>query len=209
MTDIFALFDKIKSPAATAAGPVTHMIVGLGNPGANYEGTRHNIGFACLDTLAARVGARVTTAKFSALVGEATVGGVRTLLVKPQTFMNLSGDAVAAAASFYKIPAENILVICDDINFDVGHLRIRRNGSHGGHNGLRNIEDRLASRDYRRIKIGVGKKPHPDYDLADWVLGHFPKDTEATLADVRTRAADAAELILSGNIDEAMNRYSS
>ncbi len=208
MTDIFALFDKIKTPTETVSGPVTHMIVGLGNPGDTYAGTRHNIGFDCLDTLASRIGTRVTTAKFSALVGEAVVGGRRTLLLKPQTFMNLSGEAVSAAAAFYKIPPENILVICDDVNFEVGHLRIRRNGSHGGHNGLRNIEEKLASRGYARIKIGVGKKPHPDYDLADWVLGRFPKEAQPALADVRTRAAEAAEMILSGRIDEAMNRYS-
>ncbi len=207
MTDIFALFDKIKSPAQPT-GPVTHMIVGLGNPGDVYQGTRHNIGFDCLDTLAARLGARVTNAKFSALTGEAVVGGQRTLLVKPQTFMNLSGEAVSAAAAFYKIPAENILVICDDVSFDVGALRIRRNGSHGGHNGLRSIEACLGSRAYARIKIGVGKKPHPAYDLADWVLGHFPKESQSTLTEVRGRAADAAELILAGKIDEAMNRFS-
>ncbi len=208
MTDIFALFDKIKSTPPAASGPVTHLVVGLGNPGGNYEGTRHNIGFAALDTLAARAHARVTNAKFSALVGDAVIGEVHALLMKPQTYMNLSGEAVSAAAAFYKIPAENILVLCDDVNFDVGHLRIRRNGSHGGHNGLRNIEEKLASRNYPRLKMGVGKKPHPDYDLADWVLGRFPKEEGETLADVCRRAADAVELMLGGKIDEAMNRFS-
>ncbi len=208
MTDIFALFDQIKSPAPTAAGPVTHLVVGLGNPGSDYEGTRHNIGFAALDVLAARVGARITTAKFSALVGDAVIGGVHALLVKPQTYMNLSGEAVGAAAAFYKIPPENIIVLCDDVNFDVGHLRIRRNGSHGGHNGLRNIETLLGSRDYPRIKMGVGKKPHPDYDLADWVLGRFPKEAAEMLGQVKAYAADAVELMLAGKTEEAMNRYS-
>ncbi len=208
MTDIFALFDQIKKPAAPAAGPITHLVVGLGNPGAAYEGTRHNIGFASLDVLAARAGIAVRNAKFSALVGEGVIGGAHVLLVKPQTYMNLSGDAVSAAAAFYKIPPSNIIVLCDDINFEVGHLRIRRNGSHGGHNGLRSIEDRLGSRDYPRVKLGVGKKPHPDYDLADWVLGHFPKEAGETLVSVCGRAADAVELMLAGKIDEAMNRYS-
>ncbi len=207
MTDIFALFDKIKS-TPTPSGAVTHLVVGLGNPGADYTGTRHNIGFAALDTLASRTGARVTSAKFSALVGDAVIGGVHALLMKPQTYMNLSGEAVSAAAAFYKIPAENIIVICDDVNFDIGHLRIRRGGSHGGHNGLRNIEERLGATAYPRIKIGVGKKPHPDYNLADWVLGRFPKEAGDTLAQVCARAADAVELMLGGKTDEAMNRYS-
>ncbi len=207
MTDIFALFDKIKSPAAPS-GPVTHLVVGLGNPGAPYEGTRHNIGFRALDVLAARTGTAVKSAKFSALVGDAVIGGVHTLLMKPQTYMNLSGEAVARAAAFYKIPPANILIICDDVSFDVGHLRIRRNGSHGGHNGLRSIEEKLASRDYPRIKLGVGKKPHPEYDLADWVLGHFPAEANETLADTCARAADAIELMLVGRTEEAMNRFS-
>ncbi len=208
MTDIFALFDKIKSPAVTAAGPVTKLVVGLGNPGRDYEGTRHNIGFASLDILAARVGAQVKNAKFSALVGDAVIGGVHVLLMKPQTYMNLSGEAVSAAAAFYKLSPADIIVLCDDVNFDVGHLRIRRNGSHGGHNGLRNIEEKLGSRDYPRIKLGVGKKPHPDYDLADWVLGRFPKEAKEALTEVCARAADAVELMLVGKTDEAMNRYS-
>ncbi len=208
MTDIFALFDQIKSSVTTPAGPVTHLVVGLGNPGADYANTRHNIGWMALDALAARVGARVTTAKHSALVGDAVVGGVHALLVKPQTFMNLSGEAVSAVAAFYKIAPENIIVLCDDVNFDTGHLRIRRNGSHGGHNGLRNIEERLGSRAYPRVKMGVGKKPHPDYDLADWVLGRFPKEESAAVTEVCARAAEAVELMLAGKIDEAMNRYS-
>ncbi len=205
---IFDLFDKIKSTAAPQ-GPVTHMVVGLGNPGGDYEGTRHNVGFLCLDAIAARAGARVSNAKFSALVGDTVIGGKRVLLVKPQTFMNLSGDAVRAAAEFYKIPAENIIVICDDVSFDTGHIRIRRNGSHGGHNGLRHIESALASRDYPRVKVGVGKKPHPDYDLADWVLGRFPAEAKPVIHEAATRVADAVTLMLEGKTDEAMNRFSS
>ncbi|MBQ4325084.1 MAG: aminoacyl-tRNA hydrolase [Clostridia bacterium] len=208
MTDIFALFDQIKSTSAAAAVPITHLVVGLGNPGEEYAQTRHNAGFLCLDTLAEKVGVKVTNLKFKALTADAVLGGKRVLLMKPQTFMNLSGEAVAAAAAFYKIPPQNVLVICDDVSFDVGHVRIRLQGSHGGHNGLKSIEGQLASQSYTRIKVGVGKKPHPDFNLADWVLGRFSAEDLKTLSEVRASVAEALLLLLEGKPDLAMSRYS-
>lgn len=209
MTDIFSLFDKIRSDSAEVSGPVTHLVVGLGNPGAQYAETRHNAGFLCLDVLARQAGVEIRESKFHALIGKADLGGVKALLMKPQTFMNLSGDAVAEAAAFYKIPPKNIIVLCDDISFPVGHIRIRRKGSHGGHNGLRNIEARLGSQDYVRIKLGVGQKPHPEYDLADWVLSKMPKDDLARMTgEVAENTARAIRMILGGELDAAMNRYS-
>ncbi len=205
MSNIFDLFKKIETPSV---GPITHIVVGLGNPGKEYDGTRHNAGFILLDAIAARHGARIDRARFRALTGEAQIGEKRVLLLKPQTFMNLSGEAVQEAMAFYKLPPENLIVLCDDISFDAGQVRIRRRGSHGGHNGLRNINDRIGSEEYPRIKLGVGKKPRPDYDLVDWVLGKLPPvDREALAA--RAEDVDAAvALILQGRIDEAMNKYS-
>ncbi len=209
MTDIFALFDKIKSGTPAPAGPITHIVAGLGNPGEEYAATRHNTGFLCLDTLARQAGARVTTLKFDSLTADAVIGGKHVLLMKPQTYMNLSGNAVAAAAAFYKIPAEHIIVLCDDVLSDVGHIRIRLKGSHGGHNGLRNIAERLGSENYVRVKVGVGRKPNPEYDLAAWVLGKFSPADMDILAQTRGRVADAVTLLLSDKPEEAMSRYSS
>ena len=205
MADIFDLFAKI---APKPQGPITHLIVGLGNPGATYEGTRHNAGFIAVDRMAEGAGVRIDRAKFDALVAEGMLGEVRVLFMKPQTFMNLSGKAVKAAADFYKIPPERILVLVDDISFAPGNLRIRRSGSAGGHNGLKSIEGCLSSKDYPRFKLGVGQKPTPEYDLADWVLGKFP---EADLTTLRGRFGDilsASRLILAGKVDEAMSKYS-
>lgn len=205
MSNIFDLFKKIES---VAPAPITHAVVGLGNPGKEYEGTRHNVGFEAIDHIAAALGTRIDRAKFHALMGEAVIGGKRVLLIKPQTFMNLSGTAVAEAMNFYKIPPENLIVLCDDISFDAGIFRIRRKGSHGGHNGLKNIISCLGSENFARIKIGVGKKPHPDYDLVDWVLGRpTPTDRDAIVAR-HADMKDAVSLWLDGKIDEAMNRYS-
>ena len=205
MSSIFDLFKKIETPSV---GPITHIVVGLGNPGKEYEGTRHNAGFVILDAIAAKHGARIDRARFRALTGEAQIGEKRVLLLKPQTFMNLSGEAVQEALAFYKIPPENLIVLCDDISFDAGVVRIRRRGSHGGHNGLRNIAAMIGSEEYPRIKLGVGKKPRPDYDLVDWVLGKMPPADREALA-ARAEDADAAvALILQGKIDEAMNKYS-
>lgn len=202
------MFRKKRFDAPTLGAP-EFMIVGLGNPDKKYEFTRHNAGFLCVDMLAEKHGFTVKKLKFRSLLGDAVLGGHRCLILKPQTYMNLSGEAVREAAAFYKIPPERILVLFDDISLDVGKLRIRRKGTDGGHNGIKNIIYHLASDRFPRIKIGVGKKPHPDYDLADWVLSEFKKDEEAPLKAALENACAAVELLLDGEIDKAMNLYNS
>lgn len=208
MADIFELFKKIGSSAPERTTPPTAIVVGLGNPGAEYRDTRHNAGFFAVDHIAKEAGAAIDRARFHALVGEATVGGARVLLMKPETFMNSSGIAIAEAATFYKIPAERVIVLCDDISFAPGVIRIRRRGSAGGHNGLKSIIASLGSQDFPRVKIGVGEKPSPEYPLVDWVLGRFGKAEraalDARLADVGT----AVEMMLRGETEAAMNRFS-
>lgn len=194
-----------KTPAMSSA--FDFMIVGLGNPGKKYEFTRHNAGFLCLDYFAQEKNVKIDRLKFKALIGEIRLGEKRCLLMKPQTFMNLSGEAVREAAAFYKIAPENILVIFDDISLDVGKMRIRRKGTDGGHNGIKSIIYQLGADNFPRIKIGVGERPHPDYDLADWVLTPFTKEQLVTLKTVAEDCCDAIELIVGGRIDEAMNRH--
>ena len=206
MSNIFDLFKKIEKTEPTM--PVSAIVVGLGNPGAKYERTRHNAGFIAIDYIAEKHGARIDRAKFSSLVGECVIGGSRVLLMKPQTFMNLSGVAVGEAAAFYKIPADRVIVLHDEISFDPGVIRLRRKGSAGGHNGLKNIIERLGSDGFPRVKIGVGTKPTPEYDLVDWVLG---KLTDEGMAALTARLADidsSVELMLDGKIDDAMCRFS-
>ena len=203
MSNIFDLFRQISSESSTHE-PITHLLVGLGNPGAKYEYTRHNAGFLFLDALCQKKGARIDRAKFDALCGEVTLGGHRVLLMKPQTMMNLSGKAVSAAASFYHISPENILVVFDDISLPVGRMRVRRQGSHGGHNGIKSIISSLGSDAFPRIKLGVGEKPHPDYDLVNWVLSEFSGTERRILTPVFEKAGEGAELILSGNVEGAM-----
>ena len=183
------------------------LIVGLGNPGDQYELTRHNVGFQVIDLLADRANIPVQRLKFKALTNTCDIGGQKVLLMKPTTYMNLSGEAVREAAAFYKIPADHVLVLCDDVSLPVGKLRIRRSGSAGGHNGLKSIISLLGSDGFPRVKIGVGQKPHPDYDLADWVLGKFPKEDQKTMEETYKKAADAVECILTRDIQTAMNRY--
>lgn len=207
MSNIFDLFKQIEKKDTPAAGNLTHLVVGLGNPGDKYTFTRHNTGFMALDFIAEKCGVRVDRARFKSLCADARIGEHRVLLMKPQTFMNLSGEAVREAADFYKIPPENILVLFDDINFDVGVMRIRRNGSDGGHNGIKSIIYQLNSDAVPRVKIGVGKKPSPDYDLADYVLGTYSDADKKTLFSMFSRVYDGVELILSGQIDKAMNLY--
>ena len=184
------------------------LIVGLGNPEPKYDGTRHNIGFAALDAFLEKHSINLNKMKYNAEIGEATVCGKRVLLIKPQTYMNSSGEAVGKIASFYKIEPENILIIFDDISLDVGKIRLRRKGSAGGHNGIKSIISHLGSENFPRIKIGVGQKPHPDYDLVDWVLGKFPKSDEANLKEAITASTNAIEEILARGIESAMNKYS-
>ena len=205
--DIFELFRSIEKKPEEKT-PVTHLVVGLGNPGREYEKTRHNVGFMMLDAIAKKYSISVTTSKFHALIGEGSIDGVRTILMKPQTYMNNSGEAVAECARFYKIPPENILILCDEISFDVGIFRIRRKGSAGGHNGLKSIIAHLGSEGFPRFKIGVGNKPNPEYDLAAWVLARFPEGDLKTLSTMEESVIGATLLCLKGDIDTAMNRFS-
>lgn len=207
MADIFELFRRIANKDDSPALPITHLIVGLGNPGRDYAFTRHNTGFLALDYLAQKLGVRVERAKFKSLVGEATVEGNRCLLMQPQTYMNNSGEAVSEAARFYKIAPENILVIFDDASLPVGKLRLRKSGSAGGHNGLKSIIYHLNSDAFPRVKIGIGEKPHPDMDLADWVLSPFSKEEQKVLFDEFGKTEQAIKLILADRFDEAMNRF--
>lgn len=204
------MFSHLFSSRSTVpAGPVEFLIVGLGNPGRQYENTRHNAGFITLDVIAEKAGARVDRIKFKGLCGEGMLGGKKVLFLKPSTFMNLSGQSVQEAMSFYKLPPEKVLVIFDDISLDPGKLRIRRKGSDGGHNGIKNIICLSGKDTFPRIKMGVGKKPNPGWDLADWVLSRFTEDEQKALLDAAGKAASAAELIVQGNIDKAMNLYTS
>ena len=207
MADIFDLFKKIEKPRETSSSPVTHLVVGLGNPGDKYLYTRHNAGFLTLDYAAEKLGVRIDRSRFKALCGEAVIGGKRVLLMKPQTFMNNSGEAVVEAMNFYKLPIENVTVICDDINLDPGKLRIRKKGSDGGQRGLRSIITLTGSDEFSRIRMGVGAKPHPDYDLADWVLGDIPKDQRETFFEAMGRAYESLPLILNGETDKAMSKF--
>ena len=201
MSNIFDLFKKIETAKDTT--PVSVIIAGLGNPGAQYAKTRHNVGFVAIDYIAEKLGVRIDRAKFHALVAEAKIGNVRVLLMKPETFMNNSGVAIGEAAAFYKIPAERVIVLHDEISFEPGIIRIRRKGSAGGHNGLKSIIAHLSSEDFPRLKIGVGKKPTPDYDLADWVLGKMPQaDAEAVTARHKD-LIDGTKAILKGDYDLA------
>lgn len=186
---------------------VSWLVVGLGNPGDQYEHTRHNVGFMVADELGERQNKAIQRLKYKALTATMELGGQKVLVMKPVTYMNLSGEAVREAAQFYKIPPERILVISDDVSLPVGRLRIRKNGSAGGHNGLRNIIAQLGSDQFPRLKIGVGEKPHPDYDLADWVLGKFQGEDKKAIDGAIQKAADAVECILAKGIPEAMNRY--
>lgn len=204
MADIFELFKKISSDSSAKKAPITHIIAGLGNPGDKYYLTRHNAGFLSMDYLSQKYSVKIDRVKFKALCGECEIGGVRALLMKPQTFMNSSGEAISEAAKFYKIKPENIIVIYDDINLDVARLRVRGKGSDGGHNGIKSIISCLGSSDFPRIRIGVGQKPHPDYDLIDWVLGEFSEDDRKKLFCAFPRVCDGAQKLLSGDVEGAM-----
>lgn len=189
------------------SGAYDYIIAGLGNPGAKYEMTRHNAGFLAIDMLAMKQNKEIKRLKFHALTCDAEIEGKKCLLMKPQTFMNNSGEAIGEAAKFYKIPPQNIIVLSDDISLDVGKIRIRRKGSAGGHNGLKSIIAHLGSEDFPRVKIGVGKKPDAYTDLADWVLGRFPKELEPQLKEALENANGAISLIVLDKFDRAMNLY--
>ncbi len=189
------------------SGAYDYIIAGLGNPGAKYEMTRHNAGFLAIDMLAMKQNKEINRLKFHALTCNAEIDGKKCLLMKPQTFMNNSGEAIGEAAKFYKIPPQNVIVLSDDISLDVGKIRIRRKGSAGGHNGLKSIIAHLGSEDFPRVKIGVGKKPNAYTDLADWVLGRFPKELEPQLKEALENADAAVSLIMQDKLDRAMNLY--
>ena len=195
-----------KRSKGIAPGPIEFLIVGLGNPGKNYEFTRHNAGFLTLDNIASELDTEINNLKNNALVADVVINNHRCLLVKPQTFMNNSGTAVRDIAKFYKIPPEKIVVIFDDISLPCGKLRIRRKGTDGGHNGIKSIIYHLNSDQFPRIKIGVGAKPNPEYDLADWVLSKFGKDDTEQLKAAITKATEVLPFILDGEIDKAMNK---
>ena len=210
MGNIFDIFKEISSGReAKASQPITHLIVGLGNPGEKYANTRHNAGFRMLEYLSERCGIRVDSIKFKALVGDGEVGGKRVLLMKPQTYMNLSGEAVAEAARFYKISPENIIVFSDDVSLDVGAVRMRKKGSDGGQKGLRSIVTIMGTQDFPRIKFGVGAKPHPDYDMAEWVLSEFTKEEKVAIASCFPRAFEGVVKYLDGDPDGAVQACNS
>lgn len=204
MADIFELFKQISKKEDSVKQPISHLIVGLGNPGEKYKMTRHNAGFLTLDYLAEQYGVRVDRAKFHALCGEVTIGSHRVLLMKPQTLMNASGLAVQEAAAFYKIAPENILVISDDIAQAPGKMRVRRKGSAGGQKGLNDIIVCMGTDEIPRLRMGVGAKPHPDYDLAAWVLSDFSPAEQKQLFGCFADAKRGVEKILDGDFDAAM-----
>lgn len=189
------------------SGSFDYLIVGLGNPESKYDGTRHNIGFRVLDNLAEDLGVSFTKMKFKSIIAEGEIGDSRCLLCKPQTYMNNSGEAVTEIMRFYKLEPQQVIVVFDDVSLDVGRLRIRRDGSHGGHNGMRSIIDLSGSNAFPRVKIGVGQKPHPDYDLAAWVLGKFDKSDADTLKKVVDDTTSAIKLFVKNGVDAAMSRY--
>ena len=198
------LFSK---KADVPAGPVDFLIVGLGNPGKEYDNTRHNAGFMAVDRIAGELGVKIDRLKFKSLCGDGMLAGHRVLLMKPSTFMNLSGQAVQEAAAFYKIPMERVLVFLDDISLEPGHVRIRRKGTDGGHNGLKNIIYLTGSDQFPRVKIGVGAKPHPDYDLADWVLSNVTEEELPAMNDAVERAVLAVSELIANGVPAATQKY--
>ena len=191
----------------TFGGSVEYLIVGLGNPDRKYENTRHNCGWLAIDYIAEKLGIKVNRIKYKSFVGEAAIGGKKALLMKPTTYMNNSGQAVVEAMNFYKIPPENVIVIFDDVSLDVGKMRIRQKGSDGGQKGMRSIIYLSGSDAFPRIKIGIGAKPNPEWDLADWVLSRFSDDERKTLDKMFENAYEAVGLIIDGKTDRAMNRF--
>ena len=203
MADIIDFFRR-ERPAEDASSRIQWVLAGLGNPGPRYEGTRHNAGFRALDGIAADAGVRIDRSRFHGLSAEATVAGRRVLLLKPQTFMNLSGESIGEALAWYKLPAARLIVFCDDVSLAPGRLRMRGRGSAGGHNGLKDIIRVLGSDEFPRVRIGVGSPEHPGYDLADWVLSRI---SGPEFDDALARAQEAASVIVSEGVPAAMNRF--
>lgn len=203
------MLNSLFSRPAAIPGPVQAIIVGLGNPGRQYEHTRHNTGFRVLDHLSQHLGVKIDRLKFKGLCAEAMLGGKKVLLLKPSTFMNLSGQSVTEAMRFYKLPPEQVIIVLDDISLEPGRLRIRRKGSDGGQNGLKNIIYLAGSDQFPRVKVGIGAKPNPGWDLADWVLSTFSAQEEKSMEEAAEHAVKAIELMVQGKTDEAMNLYNS
>lgn len=202
------ILSVIKMFFRKSSGSFDYLVVGLGNPGREYENTRHNAGFVAADIIADKFNMSFSKSKFDAIYGDCEIAGARVIVAKPQTFMNLSGRAVQKLSAFYKIPIERIIIMHDDVSLDVGKIRIRRKGSAGGQKGLNNIIELMGSQDIARIKIGVGAKPHPDYDMKDWVLGKIPAEQQADFKAACENSAKAIEEIMVRGIDSAMNKYS-
>ena len=190
-----------------SSGGVSWLLVCLGNPGKQYENTRHNLGFITADEIERRSGVKINKLRYRALTGEVKLGGERVLVMKPQTYMNLSGEAVKLAGAFYKIPPERVIVISDDVSLPLGKLRIRANGSAGGHNGLKNIIQHLGTDAFPRIKVGVGAPAHPEHEMVDWVIGNFTPAEKKVVADAVGRAADAVECLIEKGVSEAQNKF--
>ena len=210
MADIFDIFKRLEqNKTAPSTTPITHLLVGLGNPGKQYTLTRHNAGFLCMDTVCETYHCPTDRSKFNALVGEATIAGARVLLMRPQTYMNASGEAVAAAARFYKIEPAHIIVCSDDVSLDVGGMRVRGKGSDGGQRGLRSIIDELGTDAFPRIRIGVGAPaPGDDHEeVIDWVIGSVPKAELKLIEETAAKAAEACACYITNGPDQAMNRY--
>jgi len=208
MSNIFDLFKQIESGRqAETQSSVSFLVVGLGNPGEKYARTRHNVGFMAVDYMSEKLGIKVNKAKFKALVGEYNMSGKKVLFMKPQTFMNLSGESVREAMDFYKLSPENTLIIYDDVSLNPGKMRVRLKGSAGGHNGIKSIIEHLGTNEFPRIKIGVGAKPNPEYDLADWVLSTFEKKDMELVNSCIENTVECTELIVGGNTNKAMEKY--
>ena len=188
-------------------GGAEWIVAFLGNPGIKYNGTRHNAGFMAADAMEKKLGVSINKMRFKALTQTADIGEKKVLLMKPQTYMNLSGDARVQAANFYKVPPERVIVVSDETALPIGRLRIRRGGSAGGHNGLKSVIARLGTDQFPRIRLGVGDKPHPDYDMADWVLSAFKGQDAADMELVAKKAADAVECYITEGADRAMNKF--
>lgn len=206
---IFDAFKKIVSNTLNTNSKPDYIVVGLGNPDTKYLNTRHNAGFMAIDMISKEYNVQVNRIKFKSLCGNAIIGDKNCLLMKPTTYMNNSGQAVQEAMNFYKVPIENVIVIYDDISLEPSKLRIRRKGSDGGHNGIKSIIYLTGADTFPRIKLGVGKKPHPDYNLADWVLSNFNPNELELMKTSCSNAVRCVELIVQNKIDEAMNKYNS
>lgn len=202
-----SIWDILKTGNAAPAVKPEYIIAGLGNPGPKYERTRHNCGFVAIDRMAEKYGVRIDRAKYQALIAMTSVGGHGVMLMKPQTLMNASGAAIQEAADFYKIQSDRIIVLCDDISLAPGIIRIRKNGSAGGHNGLKSIIACLGTDAFPRVKIGVGEKPNPEYDLADWVLCKIPDADRKAIDGRLDDIVGAVEMMIAGNTEQAMNLY--